>query len=115
MTSPSPDLRTFLADLERAGELVRVTAEVDADLEVAEQERSFVQKMLKQLHLTGEDSRQVKAWLELPPKVEELDPNEVPQEQRKLFLAVARELIAADGSVSEEERENLQLLEQLLG
>lgn len=86
-----------------------------ADLEIAEQERSFVQKMLKQLHLGGEDSKQVKAWLELPPKVEELDPNEIPFEHRKLFLSVARELVAADGSVSEEERENLNLLEQLLG
>ncbi|MCC6407442.1 MAG: UbiD family decarboxylase [Planctomycetes bacterium] len=42
MTSPSPDLRTFLADLERAGELVRVTAEVDADLEVAEIHRRVI-------------------------------------------------------------------------
>ncbi|MBI5435021.1 MAG: UbiD family decarboxylase [Planctomycetes bacterium] len=42
MTSPSPDLRTFLADLERAGELVRVTEEVDAELEVAEIHRRVI-------------------------------------------------------------------------
>jgi uncharacterized tellurite resistance protein B-like protein len=86
-----------------------------ADLEVADQERSFVQKMIKQLQLKAADTAQVKAWLELPPKVEELDPNEIPREHRRLFLEVARELVAADGTVSEEERENLTLLEQLLG
>lgn len=86
-----------------------------ADLEVADQERSFVQKMIKQLHLSAEDANQVKAWLELPPRTEELDPNEIPREHRKIFLEVARELIAADGTVSEDERENLSLLEQLLG
>jgi len=86
-----------------------------ADLEVADQERSFVQKMVRQLHITGDDARQVKAWLELPPKVDGRDPNEIPREHRKIFLDVARELVAADGTISEEERENLSLLEQLLG
>jgi uncharacterized tellurite resistance protein B-like protein len=86
-----------------------------ADLEIADQERSFVQKMTKQLGLTGDDSKQVRQWLELPPKVDELDPNEIPLQHRKLFLQVARELVAADGNVSEEERENLALLDQLLG
>ncbi len=46
-----------------------------ADLEIADQERSFITKMAKQLHLGGDDHKQVKAWMELPPKVEELDPN----------------------------------------
>ncbi|MFO0712013.1 MAG: TerB family tellurite resistance protein [Sandaracinus sp.] len=86
-----------------------------ADLEIADQERSFITKMAKQLHLTGDDHKQVKAWMELPPKVEELDPNEIPREHRKIFLEVARDLVAADGAVTEEERENLALLEQLLG
>ncbi|MCE9594071.1 MAG: UbiD family decarboxylase [Planctomycetes bacterium] len=42
MSSPSPDLRTFLAELERAGDLVRVTAEVDPNLEVAELHRRVI-------------------------------------------------------------------------
>lgn len=86
-----------------------------ADLEVADQERSFVQRMVKKLQLDADDAKQVQAWLELPPKVEELDPNEIPREHRRLFLEVAREVISADGTVSEEERENFGLLEQLLG
>lgn len=106
---------THLEHADRLRLMKFVCAFAWADLEIAEQERSFVQKMSKQLGLTGEDGKQVRAWLELPPRVEELDPNEIPPQQRKLFLEVARELIAADGTVSEEERENLQLLEQLLG
>ncbi len=86
-----------------------------ADLEIADQERSFVQKMIKRLGLTKEDDAQIKAWLELPPKPEELDPNEIPREHRSLFLQAVRDLVAADGVTSEEERENLALLEQLLG
>lgn len=42
MNQPSPDLRTFLAELERTGELVRVRAEVDAELEVAEIHRRVI-------------------------------------------------------------------------
>jgi 4-hydroxybenzoate decarboxylase subunit C len=42
MSSPSPDLRSFLHDLERAGDLVRVTEEVDAELEVAEIHRRVI-------------------------------------------------------------------------
>lgn len=42
MSQPSPDLRTFLRDLEHAGELVRVSAEVDAELEVAEIHRRVI-------------------------------------------------------------------------
>ena len=36
MASPASDLREWIALLEREGELLRVTAEVDADLEITE-------------------------------------------------------------------------------
>jgi uncharacterized tellurite resistance protein B-like protein len=86
-----------------------------ADLQIADQERSFVHKMMRKLKLDAADARQVEAWLELPPRADEVDPNDVPREHRALFLSVAREVIGADGEISEEERENLALLEQLLG
>lgn len=85
-----------------------------ADLEVAAQERSFVAKMGKRMKLDEKQMAQVKQWLEVPPRVEELDPNEVPHALRTLFLETARELITADGEVSDDELENLNLLEQLL-
>jgi len=86
-----------------------------ADLEIADQERSFVHKMMKKLKLDDAGVEQVKQWLVLPPRVEEIDPNEVPVAHRKIFLEAAQELVSADGNISEEERENLSLLEQLLG
>lgn len=86
-----------------------------ADLEIADQERRFVHRMIERLHLKEDEKKQVMQWLELPPRVEEVDPEQVPFAHRRLFLQAAREVIAADGTISEEERENLSLLEQMLG
>ena len=85
-----------------------------ADLEIADQERRFVHKLVKKLGLDADEARQVDKWLELPPRIEEVDPALVPHAHRTLFLTAAREVIAADGTISEEERENFSLLEQLL-
>lgn len=85
-----------------------------ADLSIADSERSFVHKLVRKLKLDAEEKRQVEEWLEIPPLAEELDPAEIPREHRQLFLSVAREMIEADGEVSEEEVENFALFEQLL-
>jgi len=86
-----------------------------ADLDIADQERSFVHRMSRLLDLDADDRARVADWLELPPSVEELDPAEVPPAHRRLFLELARGLIHADGEVSEVERENFVLLERLFG
>lgn len=85
-----------------------------ADLEIADQERRFVHKLVKRLHLDADEAKQVERWLELPPRPEEVDPAAVPHAHRSIFLTAAREVIASDGTISEEERENFALLEQLL-
>ncbi len=85
-----------------------------ADLEVQDEERSFVHKMVRRLELDEEDMKQVDSWLEVPPPPEEVDPAQVPPAHRELFLETIRGLIAADKRVDPEERENLQLFEQLL-
>ncbi|CAG0955564.1 hypothetical protein ARNL5_00466 [Anaerolineae bacterium] len=85
-----------------------------ADLEIADSERKFVHKMMRKLKLADDERREVESWLELPPRAEELDPADIPREHRKLFLQTAREMIAADGQIAEEEAENLALLEALL-
>jgi uncharacterized tellurite resistance protein B-like protein len=92
-----------------------VTSFAWADLEIADQERRFVHRMVDKLGLKDDEKKQVNQWLELPPKVEEVDPESVPFAHRELFLQAAREIIAADGTISDEERENLSLLEQILG
>ncbi|MFO0686499.1 MAG: TerB family tellurite resistance protein [Sandaracinus sp.] len=85
-----------------------------ADLEIADQERRWVHKLVQRLGLDADEAKQVERWLELPPRAEEVDPAQVPHAHRSIFLNAAREIIAADGTISDEERENLALLEQLL-
>jgi hypothetical protein len=85
-----------------------------ADLEVGDEERSFVKKMIKRLELSEDEIKQVEGWLEVPPRPEELDPSEIPRAHRQLFLDTARAMIVADGRIDQDEAENLVLLEQLL-
>lgn len=85
-----------------------------ADLEVKESERKFVGKVVEKLGLDQEEAAQVQKWLEVPPRAEELDPTRIPREHRKLFLDTIRDVITADGEVSKDEWENLELFEQLL-
>lgn len=85
-----------------------------ADLRIADPERAFIEKMMRRLKLDEDESALVKKWLELPPRAEEVDPNDIPREHRRLFLDTAKEIVAVDGDISEEERENLALLEMML-
>jgi len=86
-----------------------------ADLRVDDREKEFVRRLVKRLALGDEEAARVEGWLKLPPKAQEVDPNLVPPEHRKLFLAMAREAVLADGKIHPEERINLALLEELLG
>ena len=86
-----------------------------ADLEVVDQERRLIHRLIEKFGLEPDERKQVLEWLDLPPRAEEVDPAAVPHAHRQLFLQVAREVVAADGEISEDERENLALFEQLLG
>jgi uncharacterized membrane protein YebE (DUF533 family) len=84
-----------------------------ADLEVTDEERAFVGRLVKRLELEDDEIARVEQWLRIPPKPEEIDPNRVPRAHKELFLDCARKMIKADGHVDPAERETLQLLEQL--
>jgi tellurite resistance protein len=84
-----------------------------ADLEVQDDERAFVGRLMQALGLE-EDREQIEAWLRRPPRAEEVDPTRVPRAHRELFLDAAKALFNADGVVDPKERENFELLEQLL-
>lgn len=84
-----------------------------ADLEVQDQEREFVGKMIKHLELE-EDRKLIESWLKHPPPPEEVDPTDVPPEHRELFLDAVRRLVAADDHLDPKEAETLALFEQLL-
>jgi len=85
-----------------------------ADLEVKKSERDLVRRLVNTLHLEDDEKREVEQWLKRPPKPEEVDPNRIPRAHRELFLETARQMIAVDGEIDPAERENLELLEQLL-
>ena len=85
-----------------------------ADLRVHDRERDFIRKMVKKLSLDENEAQAVENWLKVPPRPEEVDPNEIPRTHRKLFLESAREVAKADGHVNPDERINLDLLEELL-
>jgi uncharacterized tellurite resistance protein B-like protein len=85
-----------------------------ADLEVKESEKKFVTRLSKKLDLSDDDIAQVKKWMKVPPRPEEVDPTQIPKEHRQMFLDTIRDVITADGEVAKDEWENLALFEQLL-
>jgi uncharacterized tellurite resistance protein B-like protein len=85
-----------------------------ADLEIRQEERDFVARLIERLELGADEARQVQGWLKLPPRPESVDPTEIPAEHRRLFIDEIRGVIESDGRVSDEERENLDLLKMLL-
>jgi uncharacterized tellurite resistance protein B-like protein len=90
-----------------------VTSFAWADLEVSAAERAFIHRLVARLNLAPEEAEKVEGWIKVPPPEESVDPTTVPHEHRQVFLATVREMVEADGDVSEEERESLSLLEQL--
>ena len=85
-----------------------------ADLEIKDAERKFVEKMVKKLRLDEAEKAQVRSWLLVPPRAEEVDPTRIPAAHRQMFLDTIRDVITADGEVAKDEWENLTLFEQLL-
>ena len=85
-----------------------------ADLQVQDEERNFVRKMIDRLDLDAEEVDQVNRWLEVPPAPEEVDPATIPREHKQLFIDAARAMVVVDGRVDPEEAENLALLEMLV-
>lgn len=86
-----------------------------ADLQVREEEVRFVRALVRRLEFDAEERAEVAGWLERPPTVESVDPRAIPRRHRELFLAAVECVIAVDGEVAPEERENFEVLEKILG
>lgn len=91
-----------------------VCAAAWADLEVSRAEKSYVLGLALRLGLPKDEMAHVREWLDTPPAPDDVDPNQIPQEHRGLFLQAVEEAIAADGIVDGPERESLRLLRDLL-
>ena len=85
-----------------------------ADLEIRPEERSFVEHLVRIIGLDDEERAEVDGWLRIPPRPESIDPTSIPQNQRRLFLTTIDGVIRSDGEISPEERENFDLLKDLL-
>jgi hypothetical protein len=85
-----------------------------ADLEITDRERDFIIKMVDSLDLDEDEREEVAQWLEVPPRADDLDPEDIPREHRQLFLDAARAMILSDGEIEDVEAENLVILDQLL-
>ncbi len=85
-----------------------------ADLEIQPQEREFIVRMVDRLELDEEDTAEVAQWLQVPPPADDLDPEDIPREHRKLFLDAAKAMVLSDGNVEDVEAENLLILDALL-
>jgi uncharacterized tellurite resistance protein B-like protein len=85
-----------------------------ADLEVRAEERRFVARLVERLELDANERLEVSGWLERPPLPDSIDPMTIPSPHRKSFLAAIEGVVAADGEISDEERESLAVLQDLL-
>jgi uncharacterized tellurite resistance protein B-like protein len=85
-----------------------------ADLEIADKERNLVRDIAKRMGLEGDDLQAVEGWLDHPPSEDDLDPYDIPDAHRKLFLGAVQEMVKADGVLDLMEIETYQLFEALL-
>jgi uncharacterized tellurite resistance protein B-like protein len=84
-----------------------------ADLALSPGEIAYVHRLVERLQLAPEEAADVRVWMKTPPHPEEVDPTQIPQQHRQLFLDAVKEMVGADGQLKEEERESLALLERL--
>ena len=102
-----------LTPAERLSLLKLVCSFAWVDHEVDEREKEFVRDLLARLELGEAEQREVEGWLEDPPPSDALD--EVPPAHRRLFVSTARRLLDADGKVTDDEAQQMALLELLEG
>ena len=106
---------TKLGHGERLQLLKFVCAAAWADLEVSPSEKTFILSLALKLGIRGDEAAEVERWIETPPAPEEVDPNSVPPEHRRLFLETIEGAMEADHVVGGRELDMLRLLRELLG
>ena len=84
------------------------------DLEVRQEERDLVARMVGRLQLDDEEKARVSEWLESPPPPDSVDPALVPKAHRMKFLRAVESTVTVDGEVSSEERDALLVFAQLI-
>jgi len=84
-----------------------------ADLKVVDSERDLLRSLVGRMGLPEAESAEVDTMLNHPPDPDTIDPMDVPQEHRQLFLDEVTRMVMADGIVADGEAENLALFQAL--
>ena len=84
------------------------------DLEVKQEERELVTRLVRRLQLDDEEKELVSKWLESPPPPDSVDPALVPRSHRMTFIRAAESTVSVDGDVTQEERDTLLVFAQLI-
>ncbi len=85
-----------------------------ADFEIQPEERAFISQLIRRLELDEDEDLKVQQWLDRPAGMDHLDPTSIPTAHRRFFVEAIEGLIAADGEISDEERESFEIFQQLL-
>ena len=84
-----------------------------ADLKIVDSERALLRNLVGRLGLPDDESAEADALLAHPPDPDTIDPLDVPQAHRQLFLDEVTRMVLADGEVAAGEAENLALFQAL--
>ena len=84
------------------------------DLEIRQEERELVARLIRRLQLDDQEKECVSRWLESPPPPDSVDPGLVPREHRMTFLRAVESTVSVDGEVTPEEREALVVFARLI-
>ncbi len=102
-----------LTPAEKQNLLKLVCAFAWADEHIQDEERATIAKLVDQLELGDEELREVHFWLQDKEHAADLvgAMDEVPKAHRDLFVDVCRQLIGSDDHVTDDEAQELALLE----
>lgn len=86
-----------------------------ADLELKASEEQFVRRLIERLGLSAEETEQVEQWLVTSPSPESVNPKQIPEEYKRIFVEAIRAVIYVDGEVDADERAGFEQLKAALG
>lgn len=82
------------------------------DGEVRDEERKFVRRLMAGVDLSSDETKEVESWLLVAP--EEVKPESVPVEHKRLFVEAARMAMFVDGEIAPEEQAHFDRLRAAL-
>lgn len=84
-----------------------------SDFKIHPSERKFIEELTQTFEVGPKIAQMVQAWLQHPPRPEEVDPYSIPKEMIELVLEHASGVAKADGGIDIFELEIIELLHSL--